>query len=146
MIKAVATGCLAVAALAASIEPSLARSGIGAIFYSPSTGAYGYSDRYNSIAAANGRAQSECEKRANGAGDCALAQGFGGNCAALATVELSGKTNEGKPTVFRLSYPGVADDRDDAGSNALLNCQNNIRDATLKGLCKLVVEVCSDDH
>jgi hypothetical protein len=51
----------------------------GAIAYSPSTGAFGYSDRYANRASAQTRALSECGKA-----DCVVASWFYNNCGAVA--------------------------------------------------------------
>jgi serine/threonine-protein kinase len=56
------------------------RNSFGAIAYSPSSGSYGYSDRYPDREQAESRANKEC-----GRNDCVAATWFFGHCGALAT-------------------------------------------------------------
>jgi serine/threonine-protein kinase len=64
-------------------QPSFAEDMYGAISYSPSTGAHGWSKNYKTQSAAEARSQRECESYA-GTGDCTILVWFRNACGALA--------------------------------------------------------------
>ena len=75
-------GLAVLVALLASAGAAQARDYYGAIAYSPSTGAYGYSYDHPSRADAEARALAECGNRAS---DCQLPLWFRNACGALAS-------------------------------------------------------------
>ena len=137
----------AFAAAANLSDPASARSGnfIGAIAFSPSTGAYGYSYRWHNTRDAEERAMKECRDRSP-ADDCFFVGGFGNMCGALAVAEFQGKTNDGRPMTLRMSYIGRAEKRSATKAAGLEECRKNMLDPAMKDLCKVIVVVCSDDR
>jgi len=98
----------------------------GAIAFSPSTGAYGYSFDYSSRNEAERRAIAECKAR-DGGGDCATEIWFYDNCAALAV---------GASTARHAAY---AADKAAASRRALEACKGRNGGAA----CEIKASVCS---
>jgi len=93
----------------------------GAIAYSPSSGANGYSYDYGSRGGAQNRAMSECRKRAR---DCRIAIWFKNACGAVAT----GRNGWGS---------GWGNDRNRAELEAIKSCNQH------SGGCRIKVYACT---
>jgi hypothetical protein len=116
------SGPMFAAALAALLAlPGAALADYGAIAYSPSTGAYGYSNGYGSRGSAERAAMRNC--RANGSG-CQTALWFQSACGAVA------KGPDGWGSGWAASKAG-------AQSQAIASCRQ------YSGSCRIVVWSCS---
>jgi Domain of unknown function (DUF4189) len=86
-MRSLLCGAAAIAMLLVSAAGAAARDNYGAIAYSPSTQAYGYSYDHGSRGRAETAALAECSKRA---GDCQVPLWFRNACGALAVGNEGG--------------------------------------------------------
>ncbi len=108
----------------ASMQSAFARDNFGAIAYSPSTGAYGYSINYGSKRVAQNRALDKCDEYAR-TSDCDVLVWFQNACGSLA----EGPDGYGS---------GWGTDRSTAERYALESCSEYSR------RCKVTETVCTE--